>query len=115
MKLRSLFAFTVAAACLFAGLSSRADTPTSYTWAQTYGVGSYDDQGNPTGDPFYGSGSDYPVDIGKMPDGGVVVAGRLDLPNLYLHSFNHTSANADSVLVRYAPDGSILWQRQLHQ
>jgi uncharacterized repeat protein (TIGR01451 family) len=89
---------------------------TSYTWAQTLGVGSYDPSGAQNDDPFYGSGTDYPVALAKMPDGGVVVAGQLDLPKRYFQTYvGHTASAADATLVRYAPDGTIAWQRVLHQ
>ena len=102
---------------LFAIFAVFADSPASpYTWAQTYGAGSYDTAGNPSDDPFYGSGTDYPVSIAQMPDGGAVVTGQLDLPKVYAGVYiSHTGANAEATLVRYGSDGAILWQRTLHQ
>jgi hypothetical protein len=85
------------------------------TWAERYGVGSYGADAKPSDDPFYGSGFDFVVAIANMPDGGVVVAGQLDLPKLYAPTSNHTSGNSDATLVRYGPDGTVLWQRTLHQ
>ncbi|HEX4629677.1 MAG TPA: putative Ig domain-containing protein [Chthoniobacterales bacterium] len=84
-------------------------------WAESYGVGSYDTTGQSNGDPFYGSGFDYPTGIAKMPDGGFIVAGQLDLPRLYRDLFSdHTSGTSDGSLVRFASDGTIIWQITLH-
>jgi hypothetical protein len=101
----------VALALIFVATSARAIP----SWAESYGVGSYDTAGQPTGDPFYGSGFDYPTGIAKMPDGGFVVAGQLDLPRLYRNLYSsHTSGASDGSLVRFASDGTILWQITLH-
>ena len=91
---------------------------TPLSWAESYGVGSYGGDRIPTSDPFYGSGFDFPVAMANMPDGGYVVAGQLDLPELYAPApgpGNHTSGNAMGTLARFAPDGSIVWQRVLRQ
>jgi hypothetical protein len=100
-----------------AGALTLATTPAPaagvQTWAESYGVGSYT-AGKTSDDPFYGSGSDFPVAMAKMPDGGYVVAGQLDLPELYPLGY-HTSSNAMATLVRFAPDGNILWQKLLRQ
>lgn len=83
------------------------------TWAQSYGVDTFDLNGKPNDDPFYGSGHDYPVAMAKMPDGGFVVAGQIHLPELILHAgYNYGPTGA---LVRFAPDGTILWQTELRQ
>ncbi len=101
------------ALCTVLALTAKA---TSYTWAQSYGVGSFDIAGQPSDDPFYNSGSDFPAGLAQMPDGGVVVAGQLDLPKLYFNCYsNGTSSHADATLVRYGSDGAIIWQRTLHQ
>lgn len=83
------------------------------TWAQSYGVDTYLADGKRSDDPFYGSGHDFPVAMAKMPDGGFVVAGQLDLPELHYHAVPPSFGMA--ALVRYAADGSILWQKELSQ
>ncbi|MDQ6654455.1 MAG: hypothetical protein M3Y80_01390, partial [Verrucomicrobiota bacterium] len=86
-------------------------TPTPVpTWAQSYGFGSYDGNGQPCNDNTYCSGSDLPVATAPMPDGGVVVAGRL-APN----EVNPGSTAGISGLVRYDPAGVIVWQQALRQ
>ncbi len=50
----------------------------------------------------------------------IVVAGGIDLPSLYLIPGStggawHTGAYAMASLVRFAPDGTILWQKILRQ
>src|SRR6476646_9911545 len=83
------------------------------TWAESYGVDTYTADGKLNNDPFYGSGHDFPVAMAKMPDGGFVVAGQLDLPELHIHAAGSSFGMA--ALVRYAADGSILWQKELRQ
>src|SRR6266542_4245786 len=72
------------------------------TWAQSFGATSQYNDGTVEPSIFYGPGSDVPIGIAKMPDGGVVVAGQLNLPE-----------RAAAALVRYAADGTILWQKML--
>ena len=102
-------AAALAATTLLAPGVATAQTVT--TWAQSYGVGSYSG-GEPTGDQYYGSGNDTVTGIAPMPDGGVVVAGQLDLPKF---GSGHTGENAPGALVRYGKDGRILWQTLLRQ
>lgn len=110
----SLAATCAVATALY--LSHAISPPPPWTWAQSYGTDSYDQNGNYSDDPFYNSGYDFPVSVARMPGGGFVVAGQLDLPKLYSHAgVAHTSANADAVLVRYDTDGAMLWQHELHQ
>lgn len=78
----------------------------SLTWAQSYGATST----NP-GDYSTGSGYDYPVGIARMPDGGVVVAGQLDLPKF--ESNTHPGSKSCGTLVCYKADGTVAWQRLL--
>ena len=85
------------------------------SWAQSYGVGSYDGNGQVYDDPFYGSGFDFPVAMAKMPDGGFVVAGQIDLPKYYSTYTAHTSGRSMSALVRFGVDGTVLWQYALRQ
>jgi hypothetical protein len=82
------------------------------SWAQSYGVGSYDFNGALGNDPFYSSGYDTPLAIAKMPDGGFVVAGYLAMPKVWLHPGSYGPLGA---LIRYAGDGTILWQTLLRQ
>ncbi len=100
-------------AALTAVPSAHAQTPVT-TWAQSYGVGSYDGNGQPLTADNYGSGNDRAIDIVAMPDGGMVVAGYIDLPELYLGT-NYSSAYGCPALVRYAADGHIVWQYTLRQ
>ncbi len=114
-RITSLFAATCVTLIGIFALSADS-TPTPYTWAQTYGVGSFNAAGDPANDRFYGSGTDYPVGMAQMPDGGVVVAGQLDLPKLYAQTYvGHTGGYADATLVRYNSDGTVAWQKTLHQ
>jgi putative Ig domain-containing protein len=85
------------------------------SWAQSYGVGSYDGNGHTYDDPFYGSGFDFPVAMAKMPDGGFVVVGQMDLPKFYNTYTSHTSSRSMSSLVRFGVDGTVLWQYALRQ
>src|SRR3954469_7717246 len=103
-----LITFALAVASASTALSA---TPPSF--AQNYGVASYFIDGQPTDDPFYGSGVDYPRAIAPMPDGGFVVAGQIAFPRLTVHT--GYGGNSDAVLVRLAADGSIIWQTALHQ
>ena len=64
------------------------------TFAESLGVGSYGDGGKHIDQPDVGSGSDWPLGIAKMPDGGYVVAGMFDLPSRYAHYNAGTSAYA---------------------
>ncbi len=86
-----------------------------YSWAQSYGAESRYPDGTltPPDEAFYGSGVDYPTGIAKMPDGGVVVAGRLDLPELGSSNINYSAAAG--AIVRYGQDGTIRWQMLLKQ
>jgi hypothetical protein len=87
-----------------------------YTWAQSFGATSSNADGTPNGDPNYGAGYDTVVGISPMPDGGCVVAGQLDLPELYSVSPGaHTGGYADIALVRYSAAGTIIWQQMLRQ
>ena len=84
------------------------------TFAENYGVGSYDLNGKAVGDdPFTGSGIDVPRAIAPMPDGGFVVAGQIAFPFLTIHS--GYGGKSDACLVRVAADGTILWQSELRQ
>src|SRR5947207_12264015 len=83
------------------------------TWAQSFGAKSVYNDGTVELGGDHGPGYDYPIGIAQMPDGGVVVAGFLDLPEL--GSTNPTSGRADPALVRYAPGGGILWQELLRR
>ena len=115
-QLKTFLLLPALGAALLAPSAARAQT--SYTtWAQSYGVGSYDGQGNPVTYDTYGSGNDTPSAIAAMPDGGFVVAGALDLPELYLRNSGGTdhSGSANTAMVRYAADGHIMWQQVLRQ
>src|SRR6059058_5207055 len=103
-----LITFAMAVASASTALSA---TPPSF--AQNYGVAAYLIDGQPTEDPFYGSGFDYPRAIAPMPDGGFVVAGQIAFPFLTLHS--GYSGKSDACLIRFAADGTILWQFELRQ
>lgn len=88
-------------------------TAEAASWAENYGVGSYWLDGKPNSDPFYGSGFDYPRAIAPMPDGGFVVAGQIAFPFLTIHT--GYGGKSDACLVRFAADGTILWQYELRQ
>ncbi len=84
-----------------------------YSWAQSYGAESRNSDGSPaTDNGLYGSGHDVPTGISKMPDGGFVVAGQIDLPELLS---GDTGSNSCGTIVRYGPQGTIIWQRMLRQ
>ena len=87
-----------------------ATTTTTTTWAQSYGFGSYDTNGQPENDSYYGTGNDVPAGIAPMPDGGVVVAGQLGL-----FEFVNTPGSPGAGIVRYDANGTILWQTLLRQ
>ena len=97
---------------LFFFLALEAAPSFALSWAQSYGLGSYDFNGAPATDPFYCSGNDAPFAIAKMPDGGFVVAGHLAMPKIWLHPGGYGTVGA---LVRYSADGTILWQTLLRQ
>src|SRR5947209_4740069 len=99
----------IGAAAIISGTHQAEAIP---TWAESYGVDTYTSDGKLNNDPFYGSGHDYPVAMAKMPDGGFVVAGQIDLPELHLHG---GSPGPTGALVRYASNGTILWQTVLRQ
>ncbi len=102
-------------ATLSAAPSAQAQTPVT-TWAQTYGVGDYNPDGTPAPDLTYpSSGNDLATGIAPMPDGGVVVCGRLNLPETNVNRAHAVNDNGLATLVRYAPNGSILWQQALRQ
>src|SRR5690242_3953557 len=103
----------LAVSLTIAALITLASPAHALSWAQNYGVGSYDINGKPSSDPFYGSGTDIPRAIAPMPDGGFVVAGQIAFPFLTLHSTY--SGASDAVLVRCANDGTVLWQEELRQ
>ena len=114
--LRTRFPLPFVCGALLAALpvapSARAQTGIT-TWAQSYGVGSYDRTG--TADPNqFTSGTDTPTGVAAMPDGGFVVAGDLALPELWLDADTYYPS-ACAALVRYAADGTILWQQVLRQ
>ena len=83
---------------------------TTTTWAQSYGFGSYDANGQPENDSYYGTGNDVPAGITPMPDGGVVVAGQLGL-----FKYVNTPFNPGAGIVRYDRNGAIVWQTLLRQ
>ena len=70
------------------------------TFAESFGL----DGNGPDSQGFYGTGDDYPLAIAAMPDGGVVVVGKLSSP---------TNSAANDALVRFAADGTILWKYTL--
>ncbi len=97
-------------ATLSAAPSAHAQTPVT-TWAQTYGVGTFDRDGTPdTSNNAFGD--DLPYCIAPMPDGGVVVGGRLELNKYYSNPY---SAQSGGALVRYDRGGAIVWQTLLRQ
>jgi hypothetical protein len=104
-----LLNLVVAAAAIVLGSPQAGAVP---TWAQSYGVDTYGTDGKANDDPNYGSGYDVPTAIAKMPDGGFVVAGGIALPEIWFHG---GSVGPMGSLVRYAADGSILWQTELRQ
>ena len=106
-----------AAAVAIAGTGMLATTSHAQkSWAQSYGSRSYDMNGAPTTSATTGSGSDFTTGIARMPDGGFIVAGQIDLPELYLNSYtDHTGLSGTAALVRYAPDGKIVWQQMIRQ
>ena len=106
----------LAAAFIFAFLLAIAAAQSfALSWAQSYGVGSYDTNGAPATDPFYCSGIDAPLAIAKMPDGGFVVAGYLAMPNVWVTGGTYGTRGWLGALIRYAADGTILWQTLLRQ
>ena len=84
------------------------------TWAQSFGARSVYNDGTVELGGDHGPGYDYPIGITQMPDGGVVVAGFLDLPELIVGN-PPAGADASGALVRYAPGGGILWQELLRR
>src|SRR4028118_908670 len=107
----------LAAAVATAGAAMLASTGHAQkSWAQSDGVRSYDANGAPTSSASQGSGYDVARGIARMPDGGFVVAGQLELPQAYQNVFNAASgSHKNAALVRYAADGSVLWQQLLRQ
>ncbi len=110
------------AACLvvtaaLAGVSMLATTASGQVrWAQSYGARSFGANGAPIDSGSQGSGSDTATGIARMPDGGFVVAGQVELPEVYLNVFNAAAGlHRNGALVRYAADGTILWQQLLRQ
>ncbi len=97
-------------AALTAASFAHAQTPVT-TWAQSYGVGSYDANGQPVDANDQGTGADLPNGIAPMPDGGVVVGGQLGLFK-YIAPFYNATGGA---LVRYDGNGNIVWQTLLRQ
>jgi hypothetical protein len=75
-------------------------------FAESFGV---DGSGDPVG--YYGIGSDLPTSIAAMPDGGVVVAGKISLTDT--RETGHTENNNIDGLVRFAADGTIIWKKVL--
>jgi hypothetical protein len=110
-------AASFAAAVAIAGGGMLASTSHAQkSWAQSYGARSYDANGAPTNSATQGSGYDVAKGIARMPDGGFVVAGHLELPQAYSKVFNAASgSHKNAALVRYAADGSIVWQQLLRQ
>jgi hypothetical protein len=105
-----------AALAAFCAAVSATTGQAQQSWAQSYGVRSYDENGAATTSASYGSGYDVAKGIARMPDGGFVVAGQLDLPEFYFRSHLQNSGFVSgATLVRYAPDGTILWQQLLRQ
>ena len=111
MKFLNLRSFTCAIVSAFL-LAFGAVPSFALSWAQSYGLGSYDINGALGSDPFYSSGYDTPLAIAKMPDGGFVVAGYLAMPKVWLHPGSYGPLGA---LIRYSADGTILWQTLLKQ
>ncbi|MDQ6912758.1 MAG: putative Ig domain-containing protein [Verrucomicrobiota bacterium] len=109
-SLKKLSIALAPAVALFLAVASVQAIP---TWAENYGVGSYNIDGTASSDPFYGSGVDIPRGIAPMPDGGFVVAGQIAFPFLTIHS--SYGGKSDACLVRFAADGTILWQNELRQ
>src|ERR1043166_3673073 len=81
------------------------------TWAVSFGATSVYNDGTVEPSYAYGPGTDVPIGIAQMPDGGVVVAGQLDLPEL--GSTNPSGSAADAAIVRYGPTGFIVWEKLL--
>ena len=76
------------------------------SWAQSYGARSFDANGAPINSGSQGSGSDTATGIARMPDGGFVVAGQLELPEVYRNVFNaaaglHRNGGAGSLRRRW--------------
>ncbi|HVF73272.1 MAG TPA: putative Ig domain-containing protein [Chthoniobacterales bacterium] len=90
-------------------LASSGFAATPKTWAESYGVGAYDSAGKPGTAGQSSSGADVPREMAQMPDGGFVVVGQVKFPRL------QTEGNTEGCVVRFAADGAILWQRDLHQ
>ena len=92
--------------------ASEADA--QHSWAQSYGVGSYDRFGAPYDTNHAGSGHDRAIGVAPMPDGGFVVAGQLDLPELQPATYDAGGGGeSNAALVRYAPNGTLIWHRML--
>ena len=92
--------------------SAHAQTPV-ITWAQTYGVAPYTNDGQPVSSPSdYSRGADLPNAIAPMPDGGAVVGGQLELNKYYS---NPSGIQTGGALVRYDRSGNIVWQTLLRQ
>jgi hypothetical protein len=103
-------AFGIFCAAMFAR------TGQAESWAQSYGARSYDQNGAPIASANVGSGYDVTRGIARMPDGGFVVSGQLELPQVYRNVENAGSGNwKNGALIRYAPDGTILWHQLIRQ
>lgn len=116
MKPLSTIAGLVATSLLAFILPSASAASSVTAWAQSYGVGDYNPDGTPAPDTIYpSSGNDLATSIAPMPDGGVVICGRLNLPETNANLGQANNNNGLAALVRYAADGTILWQQALRQ
>src|SRR5438067_13061650 len=82
------------------------------TWAQSFGATSVYNDGTVELGGDHGPGYDYPIGITQMPDGGVGVAGFLDLRELIVGN-PPAGADASGALVGYAPGGGLVWRVRL--
>lgn len=105
------YRFALALAAVTLHLAPAATAATPLTWAESYGVGSFDSEGKASNSDQYSSGADVPRAMAAMPDGGFIVVGDLDLPKLWRSGDAHPAA----CMVRFAADGTIIWQHTLRQ
>ena len=112
----AISSLAAAALGISCGLLVATTSHAQQSWAQSYGMRSYDRDGAPTTSASQGSGYDVARGIARMPDGGLVVAGQLETPEVYRNVFNPASGgHTNAAVIRYAADGTLLWHQLLRQ
>lgn len=107
MPTRDIHSFKFLAAFIALGVALLAPLANAVpTWAESFGL----DGNGPDSQGFYGTGDDFPLGIAAMPDGGVVVVGKLSYPTA---ATAHTENLTTDALIRYAADGTVLWKKTL--